>query len=145
MFNVSACFVDQKLTFKCPSQTGIYVFTQFIDYTYLDFKEILEDFDKVIESATFFSIDSEFTGLFSERTVPFCSPSEFYKKLHQGTDEYIIVQLGITAFQIDNGMAMEILLIFNFLFIFITFFFFRKSKQVYVQKFQFLCVPARAR
>lgn len=109
-----------KLTYKCSSYTGINIFTQLIEYSYSDFKEILEDFDKVIESATFFSIDSEFTGLFSERTVPFCSPSEFYQKLHPGTAEYIIVQLGITAFQIDNGTAIDNVAIIDRFYLFIS-------------------------
>lgn len=64
---------------------------------------MLDEFDKVIDEATFFSIDSEFTGLYAERTTPFMTPNEFYKKLHAGTDEYIIVQLGITAFRVDPG------------------------------------------
>lgn len=68
-----------------------------------DFEEILNEFDEVIETAAFFSIDSEFTGLFSERTMPFSTPSEFYKKLHGGTDDFIIVQLGITAFCLSKG------------------------------------------
>lgn len=64
---------------------------------------MLDEFDEVIDEATFFSIDSEFTGLFSERTPPFMTPNEFYKKLHAGTDDYIIVQLGLTAFRVDPG------------------------------------------
>lgn len=72
-------------------------------FVFADFKEILNEFDEVIEKAAFFSIDSEFTGLFSERTLPFATPSEFYKKLHGGTDDFIIVQLGITAFYISDG------------------------------------------
>lgn len=74
----------------------------------IDFKEILEEFDEVIEKAAFFSIDSEFTGLFSERTLPFQTPSEFYKKLHGGTDDFIIIQLGITAFYLSEGKIVKI-------------------------------------
>lgn len=73
----------------------------------VDFEEILNEFDSVIEKAAFFSIDSEFTGLFSERTMPFSTPSEFYKKLHGGTDDFIIVQLGITAFCLSEGKYSE--------------------------------------
>lgn len=114
-----------------------------IDYSYLDFKEILEDFDRLYESATFFSIDSEFTGLFSERTVPFCSPSEFYKKLYQGTDEYIIVQLGITAFQVDNGMAMAIFLNRFYSLISILFFFLENQNKFTYKSFNFFVYPQR--
>lgn len=64
---------------------------------------MLEEFDEVIKEATFFSIDSEFTGLFSERTPPFITPNDFYQKLQSGTDDYSIVQLGITAFRVDPG------------------------------------------
>lgn len=70
---------------------------------YLDFKKVLVEFDDVIESASFFAIDSEFTGLNTERTSPFNSPSEFYKKICAGTEDYIIIQLGITAFRLSNG------------------------------------------
>lgn len=69
-----------------------------------DFREVLDEFDSVIESAAFFSIDCEFTGLFTERTPPFTTPNEFYKKLYAGTDEYVIVQMGITAFHVDPGI-----------------------------------------
>ncbi|XP_031620480.1 poly(A)-specific ribonuclease PARN-like isoform X2 [Contarinia nasturtii] len=73
-----------------------------MDVTTNNIKEILDEFDDVIEKTAFFSIDSEFTGLLNERTVPFATPSEFYKKLHTGTDDYIIVQLGITAFYVSD-------------------------------------------
>lgn len=74
---------------------------------FTDFKEILHEFDEVIEKAAFFSIDSEFTGLLSERTIPFGSPSEFYKKLHAGTNGFIIVQIGITAFYVSDGNLLN--------------------------------------
>lgn len=79
------------------------IFAWFAFYPIADFEEILNEFDNVIETAAFFSIDSEFTGLFSERTMPFSTPSEFYRKLHGGTDDFIIVQLGITAFSLSEG------------------------------------------
>lgn len=62
-------------------------------FLFIDFKEVYDEFEEVIQSAAFFSIDSEFTGLFSERTLPFSTPSEFYKKLHAGTDDFIIIQV----------------------------------------------------
>ncbi|XP_055310617.1 poly(A)-specific ribonuclease PARN-like isoform X2 [Sitodiplosis mosellana] len=76
-----------------------------MDVTVNNFKEILDEFNEVIEKAAFFSIDSEFTGLYNERTLPFATPSEFYKKLHGGTDDYIIIQLGITAFYISEDKS----------------------------------------
>lgn len=82
----------------------------------------MDEFDDVIEKANFFSIDAEFTGLSNERTCPFSTPSEFYKKICSGTNDYIIVQLGITAFRQCSGnfaaYQLQIRqLIFVFLFI----------------------------
>lgn len=71
-----------------------------------DFRTILNEFDDVIDKASFFSIDAEFTGLNNERTCPFNTPSELYKKICSGTDEYIIVQLGITAFRQCTGNSI---------------------------------------
>lgn len=80
---------------------------------FTDFKENLDEFNEIIESASFFSVDSEFTGLFNERTPPFVSPSEFYQKLHQGTDDFIIVQLGITAFRLSPGLCYPHILLLS--------------------------------
>lgn len=61
---------------------------------------MLNEFDDVIKNASFFSIDSEFTGLNTDRNVPYETPSDFYKRLCASSNEYIIIQLGITAFRI---------------------------------------------
>lgn len=68
-----------------------------------DFKDVLEEFDEVIKNASFFSIDSEFTGMNNERSCPYSTPAELYKQICAVTDEYIIVQLGITAFRVSPG------------------------------------------
>lgn len=73
----------------------------------IDFREILNEFDDVIEKASFFSIDAEFTGLNNERTCPFNTPSELYKKICNGTNDYIIIQLGITAFRQCTGNSAQ--------------------------------------
>lgn len=63
---------------------------------------MLNEFDEVIKTAAFFSIDSEFTGLNTDRNVPYESPSSFYKRLCTSSNEYIIIQLGITAFRLST-------------------------------------------
>lgn len=75
---------------------------------FTDFDQVLAEFDDVIEKAMFFSIDSEFTGMYTDKTSPYESPSELYKKITAATDEYIIVQLGITAFQQSECLWIEL-------------------------------------
>lgn len=56
---------------------------------------------KVIEEAQFFAIDTEFTGLNSnDSTTPFDTPAEYFAKIQDNTQGYIIVQFGLTAFSV---------------------------------------------
>lgn len=71
--------------------------------SFADFKEILAEFDEVIAAANFFSIDSEFTGMLSERIQPYTTLPEYYQKVRTTTEEYVIVQFGITAFRLKDG------------------------------------------
>ncbi|KAG5676598.1 hypothetical protein PVAND_006421 [Polypedilum vanderplanki] len=73
-----------------------------MEVTKQNFKDCLVEITKDIEEAHFISIDTEFTGLTSERNIlPFDTSEEYYEKLFRSTKGFIIVQLGISLFKKD--------------------------------------------
>lgn len=68
----------------------------------LDFKEKLPEFREIIDKASFFAIDGEFTGISHENSISqYDSPAEYYQKIVSNTSGYILIQFGITAFWVD--------------------------------------------
>lgn len=68
---------------------------------FTDFREKLPHLKKVIDEAQFFAIDTEFTGLNSnDATTPYDTPAEYFAKMQDNTQGYIIVQFGLTAFSV---------------------------------------------
>lgn len=69
-------------------------------FNLIDFQEKLPELEQAVKDASFFSIDAEFTGLWSENNITqFDTPAEYYKKTAEYTKGYIIIQFGITAFR----------------------------------------------
>lgn len=69
----------------------------------IDFHEKFSEIENVIEDASFFSIDAEFTGINHESNLnSFDTLPEFYKKTVDSTDGFIIIQLGLTAFKLNE-------------------------------------------
>lgn len=59
----------------------------------------MPDIKEAIETATFISIDTEFTGLQDKNAVnQFSTPSEYYMQMNENTNDFIIIQFGLTAF-----------------------------------------------
>ena len=69
-----------------------------------DFSDEFPNVCKTIESSTFFVIDGEFTGLHhNDRNIyPFDDPEEVYLKTIENSLDFILVQLGLCAFKVDN-------------------------------------------
>lgn len=66
-----------------------------------DFRDKFPEFQQVVDDASFFAIDTEFTGLAYDNSItPYDSPAEFYKKTKEASSGYIVVQFGITAFRV---------------------------------------------
>lgn len=87
--------VDDFLMFKQSFEKKFFFFS--------DFKEVLEELDDVLESATFLAIDGEFTGLNSgPDTTIFDTPAQYYAKLRKGSMNFLLVQLGLSVFSYDK-------------------------------------------
>ncbi|XP_058464193.1 poly(A)-specific ribonuclease PARN-like isoform X2 [Malaya genurostris] len=86
-----------------------------MDITMKNFKEQLPIIRKTIQEAHFFAIDTEFTGLTSERNIfPFDTPEEVYLKTIENSSDFVIIQLGLCAFQIDPDDGKVSYKCFNF-------------------------------
>ncbi|GFR63916.1 poly(A)-specific ribonuclease PARN [Elysia marginata] len=80
-----------------------------MDITKHNFYEELDNILKAIEESTFLSIDGEFTGLDAEgcsHCAPFDTPSERYSKLKNGSTDFLLLQVGLCAFKVDEGKRM---------------------------------------
>lgn len=71
---------------------------------------MLPDLEKTVADADFFSIDTEFTGLLRYNSInQYSSPSEYYNSVNEQTNEFIVIQFGLTAFYVpktgDGGDA----------------------------------------
>lgn len=71
-----------------------------------DFRGQINKLQQVIKDAQFFSIDTEFTGLnCNDRTTLYDTPAEYYDKIQENTNGYIIVEYGLTAFFVDDAAS----------------------------------------
>ncbi|CAN8002726.1 unnamed protein product, partial [Ixodes hexagonus] len=80
-----------------------------------DFKEELEVLRTVIKDASFLSIDCEFTGLHTQRSIHvFDSAEERYDKLREFSQEFLVIQVGLCTFQYDKEKSGYLCRAFNF-------------------------------
>ncbi|XP_062549725.1 poly(A)-specific ribonuclease PARN-like isoform X2 [Armigeres subalbatus] len=72
-----------------------------MDITTKNFIGQLPAIRQTIREANFFAIDGEFTGLTLDQNVlPFDTPEEVYLKTIENSADFIIIQLGLCAFQV---------------------------------------------
>lgn len=80
-----------------------------------DFIEQLPAIRQTIREASFFAIDTEFTGLTSDRNVmPFDTPEEVYLKTIENSAHFVIIQFGLCAFQVHPESGQTSYKCFNF-------------------------------
>jgi len=64
---------------------------------------LLPEIVKDIEECSFLSFDGEFTGLSTERNIyPFDTSQEYYEKQVQTSSGFILIQLGVTFFKVQE-------------------------------------------
>lgn len=74
-----------------------------MDITTANFKERLPEIENAIETATFMSIDGEFTGLNVLRGVSSLdTPAERYVKIKESARQFLLVQFGLCTFHYDQ-------------------------------------------
>ncbi|KAJ8669286.1 hypothetical protein QAD02_000545 [Eretmocerus hayati] len=75
-----------------------------MDVTRSNYQEVLIELDEVLKHATFLSIDSEFTGLFTRSAAcPLDSPAQYYAKLRSESMNFLLIQLGLSSFTHDRA------------------------------------------
>uniref|UniRef100_A0A8D8JKF0 Poly(A)-specific ribonuclease PARN n=2 Tax=Culex pipiens TaxID=7175 RepID=A0A8D8JKF0_CULPI len=73
-----------------------------MEITSKNFTDQLASIRQTIRDASFFAMDTEFTGLTSDRNVfPFDTPEEVYLKTVENSINFIVIQLGLAAFRVD--------------------------------------------
>uniref|UniRef100_A0A1B6C3M0 Poly(A)-specific ribonuclease RNA-binding domain-containing protein n=1 Tax=Clastoptera arizonana TaxID=38151 RepID=A0A1B6C3M0_9HEMI len=73
-----------------------------MEVTRLNFESVLPEIQSAIDTATFLSIDTEFTGLSNEVERPsFDNTAERYEKIRAKSLEFLLVQLGLAIFTYD--------------------------------------------
>ncbi|XP_038120861.1 poly(A)-specific ribonuclease PARN isoform X2 [Culex quinquefasciatus] len=73
-----------------------------MEITSKNFTDQLASIRQTIRDASFFAMDTEFTGLTSDRNVfPFDTPEEVYQKTVENSINFIVIQLGLAAFRVD--------------------------------------------
>uniref|UniRef100_A0A147BQL9 Putative polya-specific ribonuclease parn n=1 Tax=Ixodes ricinus TaxID=34613 RepID=A0A147BQL9_IXORI len=86
-----------------------------MEVTIQNFSEQLEVLKTVIKDASFLSIDCEFTGLHTQRSVHvFDSAAERYDKLREFSQEFLVIQVGLCTFQYDKEKSGYLCRAFNF-------------------------------
>ncbi|KXJ67919.1 hypothetical protein RP20_CCG007690 [Aedes albopictus] len=86
-----------------------------MEITTKNFIEQLPVIRQTIREASFFAIDTEFTGLTSDRNVmPFDTPEEVYLKTIENSAHFVIIQLGLCAFQVHPESGQVSYKCFNF-------------------------------
>lgn len=86
-----------------------------MDITNKNFLEQLPSIRQTIREANFFAIDGEFTGLTSDRNVmPFDTPEEVYLKTSENSIGFVIIQLGLCAFQVHPETGQVSYKCYNF-------------------------------
>lgn len=77
--------------------------------TISDFAECLPQVLHAIDSADFICIDGEFTGLRNGvEATAYDTPAEYYKKLRDGSLNFLLIQVGISAFKFDPSSKMSV-------------------------------------
>ncbi|XP_967921.3 poly(A)-specific ribonuclease PARN [Tribolium castaneum] len=73
-----------------------------MEVTSSNFKEVLPEIEKVINSSTFLAIDCEFSGLNVVSEInAFDTPKQYYEKVRKNCKEFLVLQYGISAFRFD--------------------------------------------
>lgn len=86
-----------------------------MEITTKNFIEQLPSIQKAIQEANFFAIDGEFTGLTSDKNVlPFDTPEEVYLKTIVNSANFVIIQLGLCAFQVHPETGQVSYKCYNF-------------------------------
>ncbi|XP_065086285.1 poly(A)-specific ribonuclease PARN-like [Ochlerotatus camptorhynchus] len=86
-----------------------------MEITTKNFIQQLPSIRQAIREANFFAIDGEFTGLTSDRNVlPFDTPEEVYLKTIENSANFIIIQLGLCAFQVHPETGLVSYKCYNF-------------------------------
>lgn len=68
-----------------------------------DFKQVLPEVEEAIKSASFVTIDGEFTGLNNgPTTTPYDTPAQYYNKIRNGAMDFLLIQFGLCAFKYDD-------------------------------------------
>merc|ERR1719187_2261122 len=74
-----------------------------MEITSANFKDRLPEIEKAIETATFVSIDGEFTGLNVLKGISSLdTPAERYTKIKDSARQFLLVQFGLCAFHYDE-------------------------------------------
>ncbi|XP_057366976.1 poly(A)-specific ribonuclease PARN-like [Daphnia carinata] len=90
-----------------------------MDVTKSNFQTVLEALDDELKNASFVSIDTEFTGLSStegrnSKLSSLDTPPERYKKVLNGTSQFVIIQFGLSIFRFDNSISKYVNKTYNF-------------------------------
>uniref|UniRef100_A0A1Q3F3P1 Putative polya-specific ribonuclease n=1 Tax=Culex tarsalis TaxID=7177 RepID=A0A1Q3F3P1_CULTA len=86
-----------------------------MEITSKNFTDQLPAIRQTIREASFFAMDTEFTGLTSERNVfPFDTPEEVYLKTVENSANFIVIQLGLCAFRVDPDSGAVSYKCYNF-------------------------------
>uniref|UniRef100_U5ES41 Poly(A)-specific ribonuclease PARN n=1 Tax=Corethrella appendiculata TaxID=1370023 RepID=U5ES41_9DIPT len=77
-----------------------------MEITTKNFIEKLPEIKATIKEADFFAIDSEFTGISDKNIYPFDSPEDVYLKTTNSISDYIIIQIGLCAFRLQDDKIL---------------------------------------
>jgi len=89
--------------------------TNKMEITAANFKQRLPEIENAIESATFVSIDGEFTGLNAYRGIsPFDTPAERYDKVKESVRQFLLIQFGLSTFHFDKSSNSYLNRTYNF-------------------------------
>lgn len=67
---------------------------------FLDFQDLLPFIETCIDECDFIALDTEFTGINSNETPTiFDTLPDYYKKLKNGSSEFLLLQLGLVTFK----------------------------------------------
>lgn len=72
-------------------------------FIFEDYRESISEITETIQKSQFFIIDSEFTGISTEFNItPFDTPEDFYLKTIKTSSGFILIQLGLTCWFVEN-------------------------------------------
>lgn len=71
--------------------------------SFLDFRQFLPEIRESIANAAFFVIDGEFTGVSADNINPYDTPEDYYLKVNRTTQDFLLIQLGLTIFRVDES------------------------------------------